>query len=177
MMQVMKCVGNGSQSRLIHAVSPLNRDVELPGLALITQVGEPGNLDSSFRHLLFRQLSDPFRFHFLENSLKLSRVKVVFLAGKGPDIVVLNVRNRQPYGREVAAHGRGDDPGHTQFTGQGCRVKRGSPSHGHKCKLPQVISFLHRVSADALGHVGIDDPDDAEGGSSRASPILSATCA
>ncbi len=47
-MKLMKGAGNASQSRLIHVVSPLNRDVELPGLAFIAEICGPGNLDAVF---------------------------------------------------------------------------------------------------------------------------------
>ncbi len=76
---------------------------------------------------------------------------------------MLNIRNSQPDGGKISAHGRCNHFGHVQFPGQGRSVKRGSPSHRDKSKLPQVIPFFHGVAADALGHVGIDDPDDAKG--------------
>ena len=48
MMKLMKSVGNASQGRLIHGVTALNRDVELPGLAFIAQICGPGDLDVVF---------------------------------------------------------------------------------------------------------------------------------
>ena len=136
---------------------------QLVGLADDLEVGEPGQADPLGRKPLGGQQVPALLLHVLKGFFQPGDIRLFGDDAAGRrHVVVAHFGRQQADRREGARHRRHDGFGHRQLLRQVDRVGAARAAEGDQREIAHVDTALDRDRGDAAGHVGVDDPDDAE---------------
>ena len=147
---------------------PALRDLraQLEPLPVVAALRDPLEALALGRHPVVLEVAPAVRDELLDKRVQPLDGRLVDVR-QGRDerahVLVLHVGLEEPHRRRDP--GRDGDEHVARRDGLGERhpVERPRPAEGDEGELPGVHPSRHRVRADREGHVGVDDPDDAEG--------------